>query len=96
MVPTEKMKDIPRRPSRCRVRKLDSPTSSRRAARARPIRRSSFDYASRLTEFILLGNLAQHAGAGKKVEWDGPNMKVTNLPELNRWVKREYREGWRV
>ena len=55
---------------------------------------ASFDYGTRLTEFTLLGNLAQHAGVGKKVEWDGPNMKVTNLPELNQWLKRPYRKGW--
>jgi hypothetical protein len=53
-----------------------------------------FDYGARLTEFTLLGNLAQHAGAGKKLEWDGPNMKVTNLPELNQWLQRPYRKGW--
>lgn len=57
---------------------------------------SDFEYGTRLTEFTLLGNLAQRAGVGKKVEWDGPNMKVTNLPELNRWVKPEYRKGWQV
>jgi predicted dehydrogenase len=55
-----------------------------------------FEYGTRLTEFAILGNLAQRAGVGKKVEWDGPNMKVTNIPELNAWVKREYRDGWRV
>lgn len=54
----------------------------------------SFEYGTRLTEFALLGNLAMHAGAGKKVMWDGPKMKVTNLPELNAWVKRPYRKGW--
>ena len=57
---------------------------------------TSFDYAARLTEFTLLGNLAQHAGPGKKVAWDGPNMKVTNLPELDHWLKREYRKGWEI
>ena len=57
---------------------------------------TGFDYAARLTEFTLLGNLAQHAGKGRKVEWDGPNMKVTNLAELNRFVSREYRTGWRL
>ena len=57
---------------------------------------TSFNYGARLTEFILLGNLAQHAGAGKKVQWNGPAMEVTNLTDLNRWVKREHREGWRV
>jgi len=56
----------------------------------------SFDYGTRLTEFAILGNLAQHAGQGKKVNWDGPNMKVTNLPELNAWVQRDYRKGWQL
>src|SRR5438046_10746752 len=55
---------------------------------------ASFDYGSQLTEFTLLGNLAQHAGIGQKVEWDGPNMKVTNVRELNEWLKRPYRKGW--
>ena len=53
-----------------------------------------FEYGARLTEFSIIGNLAQHAGVGKKVEWDGPNMKVTNLPELNARVQRPYRKGW--
>ena len=55
---------------------------------------ASFEYGAQLTEFTLLGNLAQHAGPGKKVDWDGPNMKVTNLTELNQWVTRPYRKGW--
>ena len=55
-----------------------------------------FDYGTRLTEFSLLGNLAMKAGLGKRVDWDGPNMKVTNLPELNAWVKRPARNGWQV
>ncbi|HEY5316079.1 MAG TPA: Gfo/Idh/MocA family oxidoreductase [Pirellulales bacterium] len=57
---------------------------------------SAFDYSARLTEFTLLGNLAQHAGAGQPVEWDGPNMKVTNLANLNQWVKQDYRAGWQA
>jgi predicted dehydrogenase len=57
---------------------------------------ASFEYGAGLTEFTLLGNLAQYAGQGNKVEWDGPNMRVTNRPELNRWLKRDYRKGWNV
>jgi predicted dehydrogenase len=57
---------------------------------------SDFDYGTRLTEFSLLANLAMRAGVGKKVLWDGPGMKVTNLPELNAWVKREPRKSWRA
>ena len=55
-----------------------------------------FEYGARLTEFSILGNLAQHVGPGRKVEWNGPKMKVTNIPELNAWVKREPRKGWAV
>ncbi len=55
---------------------------------------SNFDHAGPLTEFVVLGNLAIRAGSGKKVEWDGPNMKCKNLPELNQLVRREYRDGW--
>lgn len=53
-----------------------------------------FEYGARLTEFSLLGNLAQRAGVGNKVNWNGPKMKVTNIPELNEWVKRPHRKGW--
>lgn len=57
---------------------------------------AGFDYSARLTEFTLLGNLAQRAGAGKPVEWDGEKMKVTNLESLNAWVQVQNREGWRA
>jgi predicted dehydrogenase len=57
---------------------------------------ANFDYGTRLTEFTILGNLAQRAGEGKKVIWDGPNMRVTNDPGLNQWLKRDYRAGWTV
>ena len=53
---------------------------------------SNFDYAGMLTESILLGNVAIRAG--KKLEFDGPNMKITNVPEANAFLKREYRRGW--
>jgi hypothetical protein len=46
-----------------------------------------------MTESILLGNLALKVG--KKIDWDGPNMKVTNVPEANKYVNKEYRSGWK-
>jgi predicted dehydrogenase len=57
---------------------------------------SNFDYAAMLTETILLGNVALRAGKGRKLEWDGPNLKVTNWPEAAQYVKREYRKGWEL
>jgi predicted dehydrogenase len=55
-----------------------------------------FSYGARLTEFVILGNMGHYAGVGNKVEWDGPNMRVTNLKDLNKFVKHEYRSGWHV
>jgi hypothetical protein len=53
---------------------------------------SNFDIAAYLTEIILLGCVALRVG--KKLEWDGPNMKAKNAPEAAQYVKRQYREGW--
>jgi predicted dehydrogenase len=57
---------------------------------------SDFAYTARLTEMALLGCLAERAGVGKQVQWDGENMKCTNLPELNALVNREHRPGWEL
>jgi radical SAM superfamily enzyme YgiQ (UPF0313 family) len=32
--------------------------------------------------------------AKQELQWDGPNMKVTNMPEANKFLRREYRKGW--
>jgi predicted dehydrogenase len=55
---------------------------------------SNFDVAGPLTEAFLLGNVA--IKTGKRIEWDGPNMKVTNVPEANALIETEYRRGWEV
>jgi len=52
------------------------------------------DVSGPYMEALLVGNLAMRAGVGRKVEWDGAGMKCTNIPELNQYVKREYRTGW--
>lgn len=57
---------------------------------------SNFGYAGRLTETILVGNLALRAGVGQRIEWDAVNLKSTNRPEVNEHVHRTYREGWKV
>jgi predicted dehydrogenase len=55
---------------------------------------SNFNYAAMLTETILLGNVAMRVG--KKIEWDGPKMKVTNCAEAEQYIKPKYREGWKL
>jgi hypothetical protein len=53
---------------------------------------SPFEYASRLTETMLLGIVALKAGT--KIHYDGENMRVTNNAAANDFLKRKYREGW--
>ena len=57
---------------------------------------SNFGYAGRLTETILVGNLAIRGPEGKRIEWDAKNLKSTNVPEVNQYVTREYRSGWEL
>jgi hypothetical protein len=56
---------------------------------------------------LLMGNLAlrswnikDSSGKGfpgrKKLLWDAKNMKITNFDEANQFVKREYRDGWKL
>lgn len=51
-----------------------------------------FEYAARLTEVMLLGVVALRAG--KKINYDGANMRVTNVATANEFLRREYRQGW--
>lgn len=53
---------------------------------------SNFDYAGMLTETVLLGNVAIRTG--KKLEWDGPNLRCSNCKEADQFIKREYRKGF--
>jgi len=60
---------------------------------------SNFDVAGPLTEVVLLGNVALRMGQqlyekGLQLHYDGPNTEITNLPEANKYIRRDYREGW--
>lgn len=55
---------------------------------------SNFDIAAYLTEIILLGCVALRVGEDYRMDWDGPNMKSTYLPQAAQFVKRNNRKGW--
>lgn len=57
---------------------------------------SEFAIAAYLTEIILLGCIAMRVGVGRNMEWNGPKMKSPNCPEAAKFVKRNYRKGWKV
>lgn len=52
-----------------------------------------FDYSGALTEAVHLGNVSYRVG-GKKLIWDAENLKATNCPEADQFIRREYRKGW--
>ncbi len=53
---------------------------------------SPFEYSAKLTEIMLLGVVALNAG--KKIGYDGANMRVTNVADSDALLKRRNREGW--
>jgi len=69
------------------------------ACKGGPPAGSNFDVSGPMAEVVLLGNIAVRMGKklyekGLKLYYDGPKMKITNLPEANKYIRRDYREGW--
>ena len=56
---------------------------------------SNFDYAGKLTETMLLGCIAiRIADKYTTLQWDGSNMRFTNLDMANQYIDKKYRKGW--
>jgi predicted dehydrogenase len=57
-----------------------------------PLPGSNFDYSTRLTEMASIGVMAQRFNT--RIEYDADNMKITNHPEFDIYVKEPVRRGW--
>jgi predicted dehydrogenase len=53
-----------------------------------------FETAVPLNETMVLGMVAMKAG--QAIEYDGTATQVTNVPDANRYLTREYRKGWEL
>jgi len=42
------------------------------------------------------GGSFDYPGRGVKLLWDNQQMRITNLDDVNRFVKRDYRQGWKL
>ncbi|MHC5054716.1 MAG: Gfo/Idh/MocA family protein [Planctomycetota bacterium] len=94
IVPESKMKAF-RRPKPFIPRVKDHKLEWFDAIRGGKPASSNFtDYSGHLAEVVLLGNLAVRAG--RKIEWDGPNLRATNCPAADEFIRREPRKGWEV
>ena len=54
---------------------------------------SNFGHAGPFTETILLGVLAQRV-AGEKLSWQAESMTIDGRPDLQKYIRREYTDGW--
>lgn len=52
----------------------------------------NFDYSGAMIEQNLLALVAYRVG--KKLEWDAENLKATNCPEADQYIRKTYRKGW--
>ena len=91
LLPVGNMEDV-KPPEQLFERNLDHYQEWIKACKEGTLPSTNFDYSGPLTETVLLGNVA--AKAGKRILWDSKNFNVTNMPEANKYLKREYREGW--
>lgn len=55
---------------------------------------SNFDIAAYQTEIIFLGRIAVRVGEEVSMDWDGPDMRSTNLAQAGRLVHRHNSSGW--
>ena len=55
---------------------------------------SRFSFAGPMTEALLLGNVALRVG--KRIEWDAESMVAKDCPEADKYIRYEYRRGYRL
>ncbi len=91
IIPESKMKEY-KRPKKILPRSPGHHRDWLDACKGGPKACSDFSYGARLAEMVLLGDVAIRTQ--KKIFWDGPNMKATNAPEAEPFIREEYRAGW--
>jgi predicted dehydrogenase len=64
------------------------------ACKGGPQAQSSFAYASKLTEGLLVGLLSVRLG--KRVEWDEKGMCGTGCREAEEFIRPKFRSGWEI
>ncbi len=62
---------------------------------------SNYDWSGPLTETVLLGNIALRPELREKLSFqslafDSEKLSFPNMPEADKFIHREYREGWKL
>ena len=94
IIPETKMKEY-KRPPKSIPRSSGIREEWIEAIKGGPATTSNFEYASKLTETMLLGCIALRVADKRTIlEWDGKKGQFTNLDEANAFLHKEYRDGW--
>jgi hypothetical protein len=91
LLPTDKFRDF-EGPSKTLPRSRGHEREWLEACKGGPQAMSNFNYAGRLAEFVLLGNVSTLVG--QPIEFDPIAMKIVNNDEADQALKYEYRQGW--
>jgi hypothetical protein len=83
-----------KRPEKTLPRSKGHHTDWLAACKGGPPASGNFEYSAHLTELVLLGSVALRTK--KVLLWDGPNMKATNAPEADQFLKESCRQGWEI
>jgi hypothetical protein len=92
LIPEKRMREY-QRPPKTLPRSIGHHKEWIEACKTGSATRSNFDFAGLLTEAVLLGTVCVRMGGGKLI-WDSENLKITNVPEANKYIHYEYRKGW--
>jgi hypothetical protein len=97
IIPEKKMREYqgPKPAFEARQRDpLHGPTEFVAACRGVQPSPADFSHAGPISEAFNLAAAALRAG--RRVEYDAASMKITNAPDANKYLVREYRKGWEL
>ena len=92
LIPETKMREYTR-PPKSLPRSIGHIEEWVRAVRGGDPADANFEFAGKVTETLLLGNVALNSG--EKIFWDADNFKTSD-ESANKYLHSEYREGWGI
>ena len=54
-----------------------------------------FETSGPLTEAVLLGTVAARF-SGQRLAWDAPGLRISNHTAADGFVRKGYRDGWKI
>jgi hypothetical protein len=60
-----------------------------------PASYGDFQMAGAISDAMNLASISLRLG-GRRLHWDSAGAKITNVPEANRFLTRDYRPGWEI